>query len=118
MNAKLFLIIFASAFLLLIFSYPIFNLLESNGVIAKETTSSSKDTILQTFQFVMFCIMGFSIVPIMIRLFVFLQLKIGNAELALVQFLQTHEQGVVLGVWCFFIVGLCIIVPGIIKKGF
>ncbi len=118
MNAKLFLIIFASAFLLLIFSYPTFNFLESIGVLTRETIGSKKETILQTFQFVMFCVMGFSIVPIMIRLFVFLQLKIGNAEVPLVQFLQAHEQGFVLGVWCFFIVGLCIIVPGIIKNGF
>jgi hypothetical protein len=62
--------------------------------------------------------MGFSIVPLAVKLFIFLQCKIGNAELFLVKFLQSHEQGFVFGVWAFFIIGLCIALPAGIKNGF
>jgi hypothetical protein len=47
--------------------------------------------------FVLFCVLGFSIVPLAIRVCIFMQIKIGNAELFLVRFLQTHEQSVVFG---------------------
>ena len=68
--------------------------------------------------FVLFCVLGFSIVPLAIRVFIFLQIKIGNAEVFLVRFLQAHEQSVVFGVWGLFVLGLCIAVPAGIKDGF
>lgn len=66
----------------------------------------------------LFCVLGFSIVPLAIRLFIFLQIKICYAELLLVRSLQAHEQAVVFGVWGLFVIGLCIAVPAGIKDGF
>lgn len=118
MNTKVFLIIFISAFGLMILSAVIGNILESNGTLTVETIGSKSVTAIKIFYFVLFCIMGFSIVPFVIRLFVSSQIKIGNGELFLVRFLQGNEQSVVFGVWIMFIIGLCIAVSAAIKDGF
>jgi hypothetical protein len=118
MNAKLFLIICVAAFALIPLSDPIFNSFESTGVVTKITIDSRDVSLCTIFQFVMFLVMGFSIWPPVLRLFLFLQIKIGNAELPLVKFLQAHEQGFVYFVWCMLFIGLCIALPGSIKEGF
>ena len=118
MNIKLFLIIFASVFGLIILSAVIGNILESKGMLTVEAIGSKGVTAVKIFYFVLFCIMGFSIVPLVIRLFISLQTRIGNAEFFLVRFLQGHEQSVVFGVWIVFIIGLCFAVPAGIKDGF
>lgn len=118
MNRKLFLAIFLSAFALIPLSNPVFNSLESRGVVTKIIIDSREVSLCTMFQFLMFLVMGFSIWPPVVKLFVFLQIKIGNAELPLVKFLQSHEQGFIYGVWCLLIIGLCIALPGSIKEGF
>jgi hypothetical protein len=118
MNIKIFLIIFVSVLGVFILSAVIGNILESNGMLTREVIGSKGATAVKIFYLVLFCVMGFSIVPLAIRFFIFMQVKIGNSELFLVQFLQAHEKGVVLGVWCMLIIGLCIAVPGSIKDGF
>jgi hypothetical protein len=118
MNASVFLIIFLSAFGLLILGAVIGNILESSGTVTKETIGSRGTTAVMVVYFVLFCVLGFSIVPLAIRVFIFLQIKIGNAEVFLVRFLQAHEQSVVFGVWGLFVLGLCIAVPAGIKDGF
>ena len=118
MNTKIFLIIFVSAFALMLLSDAIFNILESNGVLTKLTIGSRDVSPCTIFQFAMFCVLGFSIWPLAVKLFIFLQIKIGNAELPLVKFLQSHEQAFVYGVWCMLILGLCIALPDSIKEGF
>lgn len=118
MNIKIFLIIFVSVLGVFILSAVIGNILESNGMLTREVIGSKGATAVKIFYFVLFCVLGFSIVPLAIRFFIFMQVKIGNSELFLVQFLQAHEKGVVLGVWCMLIIGLCIAVPGSIKDGF
>jgi hypothetical protein len=69
------------------------------------------------FGFTIFCVLGFSIVPLAIRFFVTMQIKIGNAELFLVKWLQAHETGTIIGVWIFLIIGLCMALPSAIKDG-
>jgi hypothetical protein len=118
MNTKLFLIIFVSAFALMLLSAVVFNSLESKGVMTKITIVSRAVSLQALFQFAMFLVMGFSIWPLAVKLFIFLQIKIGNAELPLVTFLQSHEQGFVYCVWCVLIIGLCFALPGSIKEGF
>jgi len=117
MNIKVFLLIFALALGLMIFSDNFFNIFESGRMLAKKTIGPKGIPFLQVFQFAMFLVLGFSIIPIMIRLFVILQLKIGNGELPLVQFLHAHEQGAVFSIWGFYAIGLCYIVPEFIKNG-
>jgi len=116
MNTKICLIIFSSAFGLLIVSAIIGNILESNGTL--KTLSPQGIAAVKLFYFALFCVLGFSIVPMALRFFISAQIKIGNAELFLVKWLQAHEQGFVFGVWIMFIIGLCISLPAAIKDGF
>ena len=116
MNTKLFLIIFASAFGLLIVSAVIGNILESNGTV--KTLSPRGITAVKISYLALFCVLVFSRVPLLLRYFISAQIKIGNGELFLIKWLQAHEQGVVYGFWTMCVIGLCIAVPAAIKNGF
>ena len=115
MNTKTCLIIFASAFVLMIVSAIIGNILEANGTLNK--LSPNVTSAVMIFYFALFCVLGFSIVPLAIRFFIAMQIKIGNEELFLVKWLRAHEQGFVFGVWIMFIIGLCMAIPSAIKDG-
>ena len=80
------------------------------------TLSPNATSAVMIFYFALFCVLGFSIVPLALRFFISAQIKIGNGELFLVKWLQAHEQGFVFGVWIMFIIGLCISLPAAIKE--
>jgi hypothetical protein len=61
--------------------------------------------------FALFLLLGFSLVPLMIRAFVVLQTRIGNGELAPIQALRAHERGVAYAIWALFGSGLAIATP-------
>jgi len=118
MNTKIFLIILASAFGLIIVGAIVGGIMESHGTFTEETIGPKGITVIQIIYFILFCIMGFALVPIVIRYFIAMQIKIGNGELFLIKWLQAHEQGVIYGFWSLFVIGLCIAVPAAIKDGF
>ena len=118
MNTKLFLIILASAFGLIIIGAVVGGVMESRGMLTEETISQKGITAVKIFFFALFCIICFAVVPIVIRYFIVLQIKIGNEGLFLIQWLQAHERAVVYGAWGVFIIGLCISLPAAIKDGF
>ena len=68
--------------------------------------------------FLLFCAMVFAFIPLVIKLFIFIQLKIGDSELFLVKFLQTHEQSIAYCLRGMCILGLIISLPAAIKDGF
>ena len=115
MNTKICLAIFASAFGLFIVSAIIGNILESNGTLNALSPNATSAVMIS--QFALFCVLGFSIVPLALRFFISAQIKIGNGEFFLIKWLQAHELGFVLGVWIMFIIGLCISLPAAIKDG-
>jgi hypothetical protein len=53
--------------------------------------------------------MAFAIVPLAIRLFIVMQIKIDNREFFLIKWFQAHEQAVVYGCWSMMVIGFCII---------
>ena len=116
MNTKIYLIFFASAFGLLIVSAIIGNIRESNGTL--KTLSPKGIATVKLFYLALFCVLGFSLVPLMIRYFISAQIKIGNAEFFLIKWHQVHEQGAIYGFWTLFIIGLCIAIPEAIRTGF
>ena len=118
MNAKLFLIIFVSAFALILLSDPIFNSLAPNEIETNGTLESRAVSLQALFQFTIFLVLGFSIWPLVVKLFVFLQIKIGNAGLPLVKFFQSNEKAFINFVWCRLLIGLCIAFPGSTEEGF
>ncbi|MDQ6632740.1 MAG: hypothetical protein M3Y82_13460 [Verrucomicrobiota bacterium] len=56
-------------------------------------------------------VFAFSLLPLMLHLFVVLQGKIGNGELAPIRFLREHERGVTFAFWGVFTAGLLIALP-------
>lgn len=116
MNTKIFLIIFASVFGFLIVSAIIGNILESNGIL--KTLSPKGIAVVKMSYFALFCVLVFSLVPLVLKYFISMQIKIGNKESFLLQWIQGHEQGVVYGFWTLCVIGLCVAVPAAIKAGF
>jgi hypothetical protein len=116
MNIKICLIILISAFCLLIVGSIIGNILESNGTL--ETLGSTGVTAIKLTYFALFCVICFSLVPVLIRYFILAQVKIGNGEFFLIKLIKAHEQLVIYGFWGLFVIGLCIGVPAAIKNGF
>jgi hypothetical protein len=115
MNTKICVITLASSFGLIILGSILSGILESSGTITKETLDSSA---IQIIYFALFCIASFSLVPVVIRFFIFMQIKIGNAEFFLVRWFQANEQTIVYCVWTMMVVGLCISLPAAIADGF
>jgi multisubunit Na+/H+ antiporter MnhC subunit len=59
----------------------------------------------------LFLVLGFSLFPLMLHLFVVMQDKIGNADVGMVRFMREHERGVVFTIWGIFTAGLLIALP-------
>jgi len=94
-NTKVFLIIFISAILIAITG----SVLEARGALS--WLGFKENRVMAIFGFTMFCLISLSIVPLAIKFFVTMQIKIGNTELFLVKWLQAHEVGTVIGFWIF-----------------
>jgi hypothetical protein len=109
LNSKPYLVVFVSAFGLIIISAVIGNIFESEGVITVENIGLKGIESVMHFYFLLFIIMVFSLVPLVIRIFIYLQIKIGNGEFVLIRWLQANEKSVVFGFWGFIIIGLIII---------
>lgn len=116
MIAKPSLIIFIAALVILIVSAIIGNILESSGTFGR--LSPNAVCAVKIFYFTLFCILAFSIIPLVLSYFISMQIKIGNADVFLIKWLQVHEKGVVFGFWAFYIIGLCIALPAVLKAGF
>jgi hypothetical protein len=76
------------------------------------------ETPVKIFVFAVFLAMGLSAMPLMLRLFLAGQRRIGNAAHPLVRLLAAHETFVVVGFWSMCAVGLAIAIPFAIKDGF
>jgi hypothetical protein len=118
MNITPSLVIFVSAFGLVILGAVVGGYLESSGAMTRESIGPRGTAAVKVCFFTLFCVLGFSAVPCALRLFLFLQSATGNAEFFLVRFLRAHEQAVVYGIWGLFVIGLCVAVSAALKEGF
>lgn len=118
MNTRIFIIILATSLGLMILGAVIGGILESSGTVTRETLSSKSSITILIIYFMLFCAAAFSFVPLVVRFFIAMQIKIGNGEFFLIKWFQTHEHKVIYGFWIFMIIGLCIAVPAAIKDGF
>ena len=109
MHSKPYLVVFVSAFGLIIISSIIGNILESEGVLTAENIGSDVIETITIFFFCCFCIISFSLVPLVLRFFINMQIKIGNGEFFLIKWFKAHERAVVYGFWGFMLIGLAII---------
>jgi hypothetical protein len=109
MNLKPYLVVFVSAFGLIIISAVFGNILESEGVLTTGRIGAKGIEAVKSFYFLLFCVMVFSFVPLVIRIFIKMQIKIGNGGFFLIQWFQTHERRIVYGFWGLIIVGFVIV---------
>lgn len=72
-------------------------------------------TILAVF-WTLFLTMVIAVVPIVIKIFVWAQVRIGNGNHWLVQWLQQHEAGVMWTVWGVIVVALIMATPTILAE--
>jgi len=110
MATKPFIILFSTSFGLILICSVIGHLLESSGTLTKENVGPKGTAVIVATYFVLFCVMAFSLVPLLLRAFIAMQIKIGNGGLFLVKWLSGHERAVVYGFWGLFLAGLVIIV--------
>ena len=108
MTTKIYIIIFASSLGLLVLWAIVGGILESRGVTVDPAT-------VKAVSFILFLILGFTIVPLMIRLFILGQIRIGHGDLAIIKFLRAHERTIVYCIWGLYLIGLIYLLP-LIKR--
>jgi hypothetical protein len=109
MNTRIYLIVFLSALGLMVIGSIIGNMLESRGTLSTITIGVNGINAIKLAYFALFCVMAFSFIPLVVRFFIYMQIKIGNGEFFLIKFFQTHEQGIVYCFWIFMVIGFAII---------
>ncbi len=117
MSAKIFLIILAGIMALLISSAILVNVLESGGKLSRETIGPGGVSAIKIYFFSLFLVICFTVVPLFIKLFLYMQIKIGHGELTPIKWLQVNETAVIYGLWIFMLIGFCIALQGAIKDG-
>ena len=108
MNIKLFTVLFSGTRWVYV-SAIIENILEAKGILTKEMLGSKGVTAVLTLYYILFCILAFSLVTLTLRSFLNMQVKIGNAELVIIRWLQAHEQSLVYSFWGNIVIGLILI---------
>jgi len=78
LNSKPYLVVFVSAFGLIIISAVIGNIFESEGVITVENIGLKGIESVMHLYFLLFIIMVFSLVPLVIRIFIYLQIPLNK----------------------------------------
>jgi hypothetical protein len=118
MNVKTCLIVFASTLGLIVIAAVVGNVLESAGVLTRATLGPRGIATVKAFYLVLFGVLGFAVVPLVIKYFVEMQIRIGNGALGPIQWLQDHERGVIYGLWGMIVVGLGLALPAAMRSGF
>lgn len=108
MDTKLFVILFSTSFILMLLGALIGGMLESSGAVTREALGSKGIVVIMVVYGALYCLMAFSLVPLALKVFIALQIKIGNSEHFLVKWVRENERAIVHGVWGLFVAGLLI----------
>lgn len=114
MNIKLYIIIAASSFGLMIIGSIVGGILGPRGYTADPQVEKTMLIIYGC----LFLALGFAAVPIFVRVFTTLQTQIGNGDLPPIRWIRKNESVIAYCVWGFFLLGLIIALPAIIKDWF
>jgi len=118
MRTKACLIVIGAAAGLLVIGAVVGNVLESAGILTRETLGPKGVAAVKLLFFTLFCVFGFALVPLLIKYFIYLQIRIGNAELAPIRWLQAHERAVVYAGWSLVAAGVALGLPVALRHGF
>ena len=75
-------------------------------------------TLAKIVAFALFLALGFGAIPVMLRVFLWGQRRIGNEAVPMVRFLAEHQTGVVVAVWIVFALGLAVALPAMLADEF
>jgi hypothetical protein len=113
-NIKLYLVIAASSFGLMIVGSIIAGLFGARGY----TTDPQLEKTMLIIYGVLFLALSFAAVPILLRVFTTLQAKIGNGDLPPIRWIRKNEFVICCWVWGIFLLGLIIALPTALKDWF
>lgn len=63
-------------------------------------------------------IICFTVIPLFLKLFIFMHVKAGHGDWLIIKWLQVNEVNVIYGLWIFLVVGFLIAVKGDIASYF
>jgi len=114
MNIKLYIVIAASAFGLMIVGSIIGGILGARGY----TSNPQLEKTMLMIYGILFLALGFASVPILLRVFTTLQARIGNGELPPIRWIRKNEFVISCSVWGIFLLGMIIALPTAFKDWF
>ena len=117
MSLKAWALVCASAFAVIIVGAIIGNMLESSGTLTDDDVRYKGQNMVQIAFFLLFCLLCFTIVPFVIKLFILMQIKIGHGEFLMIKWLQAHQQKVIYVLWSILVIGFSLALPSAIKDG-
>jgi hypothetical protein len=115
MNIKLYIVIAASAFGLMIVGNIIGGILGARG---GYTSNPQLEKTMLIIYGILFLALAFAAVPILLRVFTTLQARIGNGELLPIRWIRKNEFVISCSVWGIFLLGLIIALPTALKDLF
>ena len=113
-NIKLYIVVAASSFGLMIVGSIIGGLLGARGY----TSNPQLEKTMLIIYGVLFLALAFASVPILLRVFTTLQARIGNGELPPIRWIRKNELVISCCVWGIFLLGLIIALPTALKDWF
>jgi len=91
------------------------NVLHDSGALAD---GSSSQLAARVIFFGLFLAFGYSVIPLMVKLVFAGQVKIGNADVAIVRALAVRQTKIIVAFWVLISLGLAIAIPAAIHDGF
>jgi hypothetical protein len=116
-DVKPFLIAAAASFGLVIVESITGAVLRSRFKITTEHIGPTWTLAIKVLNLLIFAVIGFSLVPVALRLFLSMQAGAGNGDLVVIRWLAANEPGVVYSIWGLFAAGLAIAFPAALKGG-
>ena len=90
------------------------NVLQAAGVTAPQGFETPAKVVF----FTLFLAIGFSAIPLMVKLVLAGQVRIGNADRPLIRTLIAHQGAIIWAMWAVILAGLALAVPAAIDDGF
>lgn len=89
--------------------------LHDRGLLADSSTAQIAARVIF---FALFVVFAFSLIPLMLKLFLAGQIAIGNGNVSIIRTVGAHQTAIVIGFWTFLLLGLAIAIPAALQDGF
>lgn len=85
------------------------NVLEAKGMVTRGMLGPEGMAAVFVLFMGLFCLVCLTLIPLVVRVFIKGQIRIGNGELTVIKWLREHENAVVLAFWGLYVVGAILI---------